>query len=294
MFGYIRTDTPELRVRENEYYKAVYCGLCKAQGKCTGQCSRMTLSYDVVFLALLRIAITKDEICFKRGRCIAHPFKKRAYLKFCDSLAYCSYAFAILAYGKVIDDTNDERGAKKLKAMLAKPFASGMRKKALRKNFTDLDIKVQSGLKKLAETEKLQLASVDAPADCFGDIMADILSYGLEGSNAAIMRNIGRHVGRWIYIIDACDDLADDLKKNRYNPFIYLYDRNLLNDEQKQSVSASLKLELLAAEPAFDLIDFYDYCDIEEIIKNIIYRGMPDTAEKVLGINGKCKKNKVN
>jgi hypothetical protein len=209
-------------------------------------------------------------------------------------LAYCSYAFAILAYGKVIDDTNDERGAKKLKATLAKPFASGMRKKALRKNFSDLDIKVQSGLKKLAETEKLKLASVDAPADCFGDIMADILSYGLEGSNAAIMRNIGRHVGRWIYIIDACDDLADDLKKNRYNPFIYLYDRNLLNDEQKQSVSASLKLELLAAEPAFDLIDFYDYCDIEEIIKNIIYRGMPDTAEKVLGINGKCKKNKVN
>lgn len=294
MFGYIRTDTPELRVRENEYYKAVYCGLCKAQGKCTGQCSRMTLSYDVVFLALLRIAITKDEICFKRGRCIAHPFKKRAYLKFCDSLAYCSYAFAILAYGKVIDDTNDERGAKKLKAMFAKPFASGMRKKALRKNFSDLDIKVQSGLKKLAETEKLKLASVDAPADCFGDIMADILSYGLEGSNAAIMRNIGHHVGRWIYIIDACDDLVDDLKKNRYNPFIYLYDGNLLDDEQKQSVSASLKLELLAAEPAFDLIDFYDYCDIEEIIKNIIYRGMPDTAEKVLGINGKCKKNKVN
>ena len=61
MFGYIRTDTPELRVRENEYYKAVYCGMCRAQGKCTGQCSRLTLSYDMVFLALLRLAVSGEN-----------------------------------------------------------------------------------------------------------------------------------------------------------------------------------------------------------------------------------------
>ena len=68
MFGYIRTDTPELRVKENEYYKAVYCGLCRAQGKCTGQCSRMTLSYDMAFLALLRLAVNKDSPIIKKGR----------------------------------------------------------------------------------------------------------------------------------------------------------------------------------------------------------------------------------
>ena len=130
MFGYIRTDTPELRVRENEYYKAVYCGMCRAQGKCTGQCSRMTLSYDMVFLALLRLAISGENPTIKSGRCIAHPFKKRPYLDFCDSLAYCAYASALLVWGKTSDDISDEKGLKRLKARLTKPLARRMRKKA--------------------------------------------------------------------------------------------------------------------------------------------------------------------
>ena len=292
MFGYIRTDTPEMRVRENEYYRAVYCGLCKAQGKCTGQCSRFTLSYDVVFLALLRMAISGEKPTFKRGNCIAHPFKKRAYAEFCDSLAYCAYAYAILAYGKNIDDLNDEKGTKKLKARLAKPFTAHMRKKALKKNYHELDNAINEGLKLLSETEKAKLSSVDVPADKFGDVMSEILSYGLDGVNAKIMKNIGKHLGRWIYIIDAADDLEEDLQRERYNPFACLYMGQPLTDEQKESVSVSLRLELLAAEPAFDLIDFDDNRDIEEIIHNIIYRGMPDVAERVLEINGKTKKAK--
>ncbi len=292
MFGYIRTDTPEMRVRENEYYRAVYCGLCKAQGKCTGQCSRFTLSYDVVFLALLRMAISGEKPTFKRGNCIAHPFKKRAYAEFCDSLAYCAYAYAILAYGKNIDDLNDEKGTKKLKARLAKSFTAHMRKKALKKNYHELDNAINEGLKLLSETEKAKLSSVDVPADKFGDVMSEILSYGLDGVNAKIMKNIGKHLGRWIYIIDAADDLEEDLQRERYNPFACLYMGQPLTDEQKESVSVSLRLELLAAEPAFDLIDFDDNRDIEEIIHNIIYRGMPDVAERVLEINGKTKKAK--
>ena len=43
MLGYIKTDTQELRVREHHYYRALYCGLCHRMGKCTGNCSRMTL-----------------------------------------------------------------------------------------------------------------------------------------------------------------------------------------------------------------------------------------------------------
>ena len=290
MFGYIRTDTPEMRVRENEYYRAVYCGLCKAQGKCTGQCSRFTLSYDVVFLALLRMAVTGEKPTFKSGNCIAHPFKKRAYAEFCDSLAYCSYAYAILAYGKNIDDLYDEKGGKRLKARLAKPFTAHMRKKALKKNFKELDESVREGLRLLSETEKEKMASVDVPAERFGEIMSDILSYGLEGTDAKIMKNIGKHLGRWIYIIDAADDLAEDLERKRYNPFACLYGNQPLTPEQRESVAVSLKLELMSAEPAFDLLDFDEIPDIEGIIHNIIYSGMPDVAERVLEINGKCRK----
>lgn len=287
MFGYIRTDVPEMRVRENEYYRAVYCGLCRSQGKCTGQCSRFTLNYDMVFLALLRIALEGKQVEIKRGRCIAHPFKKRAYVTHCEPLAYCAYAAAILTHGKVADDLVDEKGFKRFKASLIKPFTSHMRKKALKK-YAELDERVSSGLKRLSEIEAEGLASVDVPADAFGEILADILSYGLEGTDEKIMRNIGRHVGRWIYIIDAADDLDEDIKKNRFNAFAKLYGGRIPDDE-RESVANSLRLELLAAEPAFDLIDYNELYDIEAIIGNIIYLGMPNTAERVLGL--KCDDN---
>ena len=292
MFGYIRTDVPELRVRENEYYRAVYCGLCRAQGKCTGQCSRMTLSYDMTFLALLRLAISKETPEIKSGRCLAHPFKKRAYVADCDALSYCAYASALLFYGKTVDDILDEKGRKRFKAKLIRPFASGMRKKALKK-YALLDEKIVSGLKKLSEIEKQKLPSVDIPAEHFGEILADIVSFGLSGKDEVIMKNIGRHIGKWIYILDACDDLSEDVSEGRFNPFIYLYDGEPLTSELKQDINTSLKLELLAAEPAFDLIDFDGKSDIEGIIKNIIYRGMPDVAERVLELNGKTKSKRT-
>ncbi len=290
MFGYIRTDTPELRVRENEYYRAVYCGLCRAQGKCTGQCSRMTLSYDTVFLALLRMAIAGESPEIKRGRCIAHPFKKRAYLTRSEQLSYCAYAYALLMYGKTIDNIADEKGMKRFKARLALPFVKGMRRKALKK-YSELDGMINNGLSKLAECEKQNISSVDIPADCFGDILSDILSYGLDGSDKKIMKNIGKHIGRWIYITDAADDFEEDLKKGRYNPFIALLGKEEMNEQVKRDIAISLKLELSGAEPAFDLIE-YKNPNIEGIIQNIIYRGMPDVAERVLCLEGKSKKQK--
>ena len=289
MFGYIRTDTPEMRVRENEYYRAVYCGLCRSQGKCTGQCSRFTLNYDFVFLALLRLAIEGKQPTIKKGRCMAHPLRKRAYVAHCDPLAYCASAAAILTYGKIKDDLDDERGAKKLKAMLALPMASGMRRKALKK-YAELDRKVADGLKKLSEIEKQKLPSVDIPADAFGEILADIVSFGLDGNNEKIMRKLGKHVGRWIYIVDAADDLDEDIKRQRFNAFACLYGGNI-PESDKEAVANSLRLELLAAEPAFDLIDYNELYDIEAIVANIIYRGMPKTAEKVLGLESNCKDN---
>ena len=197
---------------------------------------------------------------------------------------------SLIAFGKNIDDLYDEKGGKRLKARLAKPFTAHMRKKALKKNFKELDESVREGLRLLSATEKEKMASVDVPAERFGEIMSDILSYGLEGTDAKIMKSIGKHLGRWIYIIDAADDLDEDLERERYNPFACLYGNRPLTQEQKESVAVSLKLELLAAEPAFDLLDFDEIPDIEGIIHNIIYSGMPDVAERVLEINGKCKK----
>ena len=102
-----------------------------------------------------------------------------------------------------------------------------------------------------------------------------------------ILRKIGKHIGRWIYIVDAADDLDEDIKKNRFNAFACLY-HGPIPDEDRKMILDSLKLELLSAEPAFDLIDYDELYDIEAIVKNIIYLGMPKAAERALGF-GECE-----
>ena len=130
-------------------------------------------------------------------------------------LDYCSRTAAILNYHKIKDDLSDEKGLKKLRAVLAYPLVARARKKALKAGLSELDAKVSEGLRSLAELEGRELPSVDAPAEIFGNILADIVSFGLEESARRIACAVGKSVGKWIYIIDALDDLADDEKKKR-------------------------------------------------------------------------------
>ncbi|MBR5615642.1 MAG: hypothetical protein IKW66_02370, partial [Clostridia bacterium] len=129
MFGYVRPYPPELKLREYEYYRGVYCGLCRAMGRCTGQCSRLTLSYDLVFLALTRMALLGGNpdgsdsnepraVRFEKKRCLPHPLRRRASLQAGAVTDYVACAAAVLGYHKILDDRQDETGSKRLRARL--------------------------------------------------------------------------------------------------------------------------------------------------------------------------------
>ena len=286
MFGYVRTHTPEMKVSEYEYYRAAYCGLCRSMGKCTGQCSRMTLSYDFAFLALVRLALSGEAVEIKRRRCVAHPLRKRAMMERNSELDFCAYAAALLTYHKLADDIADERGAKRALARMTRPMARSMRKKAKKRGrLGALDEHISDCLARLSEFEKSKQPSVDEPAHIFGELLSGIVAEGFEGGERKIAESIGYHVGKWIYITDALDDLPDDVKKQRYNPFILLYGGEL-DGEQSALVRAALKNELCDAEGAFDLIDFGDNQMLQNIICNIIYLGMPGTVDKVMKRDG--------
>lgn len=292
MFGYIRTDTPELKVREHEFYRGTYCGLCRSMGKCTGQCSRMALSYDFVFLALVRLAMEKTEVSFSQKRCLAHPLKKRNSMNDNPVLRYCAGAAAILNYHKLRDDLVDEKGGKRLRAVLLRPFVARARKSALRSGLEELDRAVAAGLAALAETEKKQIASVDIPAQIFGNILGEIVGFGLEdGSDRRIARRLGQQVGRWIYIADALDDMEEDRKKERYNPFLLLYGGTLPEKDAKLSIADALKNELYGAEAAVDLMDMENPTE-KNLILNILYSGMPGRIEEILCHDQSAEKRK--
>ncbi len=282
MFGYVKAFAPELKVREQEYYRGTYCGLCRTMGKCTGQCSRLSLSYDFAFLALVRILISGEKPEFEKKICPAHPLKRTISMKRSPQLDYCAYAAALLSYHKLKDDINDEKGAHRMIARFLMPEFSAMRRRSLRRGgLSDLDSAIKEQLVLLGDTEKKQEKSVDRPAQIFGNILSDIVSGGFEGTNKKIAASIGLHIGRWIYITDALDDMADDMKKQRYNPFLLLYG-GMPPDSALNGISDALKNELSEAEKAFDLIDCTGNRDAGEILKNIIYLGMPGTVEKIV------------
>lgn len=290
MYGYLRIHTPELKVREQEYYRAVYCGLCRTMGKCTGQCSRMTLSYDFTFFALVRMALTGEGVTLKPRRCAVHPTRRRPMVEPNQALTLCAYLSAILAYHKVRDDLRDERGLKRTAASAISPFVASIRRKAIRRGYGEVDMQVYRAMRALSELEAARPASVDEPASLFGELMATLLAYGLEGNQARLARTVGFHVGRWVYILDAADDFADDLKYNRYNPLACLYRDVLEADptlkdlplDKRETLRLALLSELTMLERAFDLLNTEDKPDLGGILSNLLYLGMPREAERIL------------
>ena len=291
MYGYIRIHAPELKIREQEYYRAVYCGLCRTMGKCTGQCSRMTLSYDFTYFALVRMALTGKYPAIKPRRCPVHPLRKRPMAEPTDDLALCAYMSAILAYHKIRDDLRDERGMKRTAATAAAPFVDSLHRRALKRGYAEADRAVATAMKKLCELEAARPPSVDEPAELFGELMAVLLAYGLDGNQAVLAKKIGRHVGRWVYIVDAADDYAEDVKRGRYNPLVCLYgdpDMKSLTPQKREELKIALLCELSELECAFDLMDLSDHPDLNGVLRNILYLGMPKEAERVLSPGDDC------
>lgn len=276
MFGYIKPMPPEMRVKEHELYKAFYCGLCRALGLHICKSSRFTLSYDIVFLALVRAAASNEKITIKRRRCFVHPFKKRPVAECERALPYSASASAILSYYNVADDIADEKGFKRFAKKCALPAMRRYRKKA---GHTELDAKIAASLKELSVLEKNGSVSADACADKFGQVLSYVFAEGF-GSPAEerILSDIGYHIGRWIYLIDAIDDHESDKKCGAFNPFA-AYDA-LPSD----TLEVALNLDLDAAKKSLDLLSCENR-QIFNIIENIIYLGMPETAKKALGIN---------
>ena len=282
MFGYIRTDAPELRLRDSECYRAIYCGLCRQMGNCTGQCSRLTLSYDFAFLATFRMSLTNEPMTIEKKRCLLHPLKKRNTLLCSPALAYCADASAILTHHKLMDDLKDENGFKKLRARVASVLFGSAYRRAKRR-YSALDKTVKTLLDELGEYERDSGAppSADVPAAIFGNVMAAVCAEGLNGTDARIATTFGRAIGHWIYLVDAADDYRKDLASGAFNPFVRLFGADM-TQENAEGIALSLTRYLADAENAFLLIDNFPTPEVREILCNILYLGLPRVADRVL------------
>ena len=277
MFGYVKPVVKEMLVKEHEFYRATYCGICRAMKKHTGALSGVTLSYDSVFLALLRMLYIEDkDFSASEKRCIAHPLKKRPMLDENAATEYTARAFAVLTYYKLRDDVSDESGIKKVAFTLARPIAEGASERA---DLEYLCTVCEDRLGKIDTLEKEKCASVDEPASLFGELLGEIFAYGLDSDERLVPYEVGYHLGRFIYAADAAEDYPEDVKRGRYNPYALLYDGAPLTAENKQSIKCALLLECKKIEAAVNLLPFGSRATIENIINNIIYLGLVKRIE---------------
>lgn len=273
MFGYVRARREELTVRQDTLYRAAYCGLCKEMGRCTGQCSRLTLSYDMVFLYFVRAALRGILPTAKKGRCFLHPLKARQILQRDAELSYAARVSALLSYGKLCDDLADEHGLKRFCKRMLRPFFAHAKRRA---DLADLYVGIEAHLAALSAIEAQKQPSVDAPAEVFGALLADVFAYGMEGDTEKLAREIGYRTGRFIYVADAADDIDEDAKKGGYNPFLLLYGSSP-DREQREVIEMAMRFDLTALAAAIDLAETHPFTPL---LQNIIHLGMPDAFHK--------------
>lgn len=286
MFGYVKPVVGEMLVREHEFYKATYCGICRAMKKHTGALSNVTLSYDSVFLALVRMLYISDgDFKAEQKRCIAHPLKKRPMLKENSAIEYTARAFAVLTYYKLLDDLSDETGLKKAGAYALKPICSSANERA---ELDSLSAMAKEKLDAISALEKAGCQSVDEPATIFGELLGEIFAHSLPEGERLVPYEVGRHLGRFIYAADAAEDYDKDKKEGKYNPYLLLYP-NGLTKENRESIKCALLLECRALESAVNLLPFSTRRTIESIISNVIYLGLTKRIEFLDG-DGKNEK----
>ncbi len=280
MFGYVRIEKPELKVKEYEMYKAVYCSLCRELGRSYGFLARLTLSYDFTFLALLNMSLSEENVCIERKRCAFNPLKKCNYCKERNLLSMPTAAAMIMLYYKLKDDISDEKGLKKLGYLIMKPFFASASKKAAKK-FPEIERIVADYIAKQTELENENCSEIDVAANPTAVALGEIFKCCSEdGVQKRVLERLGYCIGRYIYILDAANDLEDDIKKNSYNPL-----KNSFSGDLKPYIEEKIKPQLYfcinEASSAFELLDIKKY---KTILGNIIYLGLEDTFIKELNL----------
>lgn len=280
MFGYVRIDKPELKVKEYEAYKAVYCSLCRELGKTYGIWSRFTLSYDFTFLALVNMSLTLGCDPIERKRCVFNPFKKCNFCKNNEKLKMPAAAAMIMSYYKLTDNIKDEKGIKKFGFVCIKPLFAYAHKKAA-KAFPKIEDIVRSYIDRQDSLEKENCSSLDKAADPTAYALGQILKECSEDTaQKRVLERIGYCIGRYIYILDAACDLEEDIKSGSYNCL-----KNEFSGDRKELIKRRILPQLYVcsneAGKAFELLDVKKY---KSILGNIIYLGLEDTFKKELKI----------
>ena len=261
MFGYVVINKPELKIKDFEKYQQYYCGLCQSLKNTHGKKSQLTLNNDLTFVGVLLTGLYEPKETTKKIRCPLHPIHAKI-VRSNTCLDYASDMTIVLTYYKLDDDIQDENSLKSkvFQTILHKQFEQ------VKNKYPQKVKKILDQLEKIHQLEKENCTDLDMISGCFGHVMGEIMVYQ-DDIFKDDLYNMGYYLGKFIYLIDAFEDIEEDIHKNNYNP---LKDKFKNNDFQEYCYHI---LEMMISKSSF----YFEKLPIIEnvdILKNIIYSGI--------------------
>lgn len=262
MFGYILADKPELKIREFYEYRSYYCGLCKILKKDYGISAQLCLNYDMVFLILILTGLYEPVEKKEKHICIASPIRHEFIIN--DFTYYCADMLVMAAYFKAIDDVEDEK-------KLYSRFLAGVLKpssKKIQKKYPIKFNKISNLLDRLKKAEK-DNSPLEKVSSISAEVQSEIFSYKDDIWNENL-RKLGEYIGKFLYILDAYDDVEKDIKSGNFNPLKKDFENlNLIDFENKYKNYLQYNIAKAAEE-----IEILPIEKNSGIVRNIIYSGV--------------------
>lgn len=288
MFGYVTPCRMELKIKDFEKFKAYYCGLCQSIKKSFGNLPRTFLNYDMTFLGVLLDSLEDKKSTFNKQRCIMHPVKTRLVILNNEALDYAAYCNVALAYYKLLDDVQDDKS-------LASKIGSSILKKYLsyeNSNYIECNKYIQKSLRELTVIESSKsFSSLDEISHPFADLTGYIISSYIDNTisinDKDMIKNnlywLGYNLGKWIYIIDAWDDLEKDLQKNKFNPIDTLFNKEKLAYNELV-VKIEQRIDFVLVSCATNCVEYLNNLPLiknEDLLNNILQFGLMEKMDTV-------------
>jgi len=285
LFGYIVAYKPELKIKDYEIYKGIYCTLCKRLSKRYTPAAQLFLSYDFVFLAAVMLALQDKCPSFEKSRCMYNPLSKCARCSRDNGVIdFCADTAVIMSYYKLLDNLADGRALRKMACVLLYIPVRLMWKKA-RKRCPEVEKTVASAVARQKECESQGNCSLDMAADSSAGAIAALLTMGREDSvYYSALRRFGYLLGRWAYLMDAADDLQKDAASGNFNPFKQYLEGSDRKAGDFKSAAAAV-LYTTAGEAAAEMANI-PFQRLMPVLENIVYLGLKSKTDAVLETQG--------
>lgn len=278
MFGYLNI-TKNLPDGQRGLWQTFMCGLCFSTKKLFGNIPRLVISHDINFFNVLFHSVEQLDVQVEHTRCFSHPVKKRPVLKTTELTDKLAAANVLLTYLNIYDDVVDGGGAKKRAALrlFKKPYARAQ------SVLTELDRILTARYDDLRKLEGQNCQSLDRVADSFAMLSQDFCKVVLGEKTSEFAETLCYNLGKWIYLIDALDDVKKDLKHGNYNAFVSCYGIKSANEISAYSADISFLMYAVLNRIAQSFNDL-NLTKYTCLLKNVLFFSIREKTKEVLAI----------